>query len=95
MKPKVIRKESGNCCKWCKSLVGSYSYPDVPKDVYRRHQNCRCTVEYIPKKGVRQDVHTKKIRYELKEDTKELPYTSVKAEWLKNYKEPKVDYRRT
>ena len=38
----------------------------------------------------RNNFHTKKIRYELKEDTKELPYTSVKAEWLKNYKEPKV-----
>jgi hypothetical protein len=90
MNPKIIRKETGKCCKWCKNLVGTYRYPDVPKDVYRRHQNCRCTVEYIPKKGVRQDVHTKKIKYDNKEYTKELPYTSVKAEWLKNYKEPKV-----
>lgn len=73
MSPKIIRKETGKCCKWCKSLVGIYRYPDVPKDVYRRHQNCRCTVEYIPKKGVRQDVHTKKIKYETKEGTKELP----------------------
>lgn len=91
MGPKIIRKETGKCCKWCKNLVGTYRYPDVPKDVYRRHQNCRCTVEYIPKKGVRQDVHTKKIKYETKEGTKELPYTSVKAEWLKNYKEPRVE----
>lgn len=90
MSPKIIRKETGKCCKWCKNLVGTYRYPDVPKDVYRRHQNCRCTVEYIPKKGVRQDVHTKKIKYESKEGSKELPYTSIKAEWLKNYKEPKV-----
>jgi len=64
MSPKIIRKETGKCCKWCKNLVGTYRYPDVPKDVYRRHQNCRCTVEYIPKKGVRQDVHTKKIKYD-------------------------------
>ena len=90
MNPKIIRKEVGNCCKWCKNLVGTYSYPDVPKDVYRRHRNCRCTVEYIPKKGVRQDVHTKKVRYETKEEVHELPYTSLKAEWLKNYKNPKV-----
>ena len=90
MSPKIIRKETGKCCKWCKNLVGTYRYPDVPKDVYRRHQNCRCTVEYIPKKGVRQDVHTKKIKYETKEGTKELPYTSVKAEWLKNYRHPMV-----
>lgn len=90
MNPKIIRKEVGNCCKWCKNLVGTYKYPDVPKDVYRRHRNCRCTVEYIPKKGIRQDVHSKKIKYETKEEVKELPYTSVKAEWLKNYRQPMV-----
>lgn len=90
MSPKIIRKEVGNCCKWCKNLVGTYKYPDVPKDVYRRHRNCRCTVEYIPKKGIRQDVHSKKIKYETKEEVKELPYTSVKAEWLKNYRQPMV-----
>lgn len=90
MSPKIVRKEVGNCCKWCKNLVGTYKYPDVPKDVYRRHRNCRCTVEYIPKKGIRQDVHSKKIKYETKEEVKELPYTSVKAEWLKNYRQPMV-----
>ena len=90
MSPKIIRKEVGNCCKWCKNLVGTYKYQDVPKDVYRRHRNCRCTVEYIPKKGIRQDVHSKKIKYETKEEVKELPYTSVKAEWLKNYRHPMV-----
>ena len=90
MSPKIVRKEVGNCCKWCKNLVGTYKYPDVPKDVYRRHRNCRCTVEYIPKKGIRQDVHSKKIKYDTKEEVKELPYTSVKAEWLKNYRHPMV-----
>lgn len=90
MSPKIIRKEVGNCCKWCKNLVGTYKYPDVPKDVYRRHRNCRCTVEYIPKKGIRQDVHTKKVKYETKEEENELPYNSLKAEWLKNYNKPKV-----
>lgn len=27
---------------------GKTTYPDVAKDVYRRHENCRCTVEYDP-----------------------------------------------
>jgi len=62
LSPKIIREETGKCCDWCKNLVGTYRYPDVPKDVYRRHSNCRCTVEYIPKKGVRQDVHTKQFK---------------------------------
>lgn len=59
MRPVLIRKISGNCCKWCANLAGTYSYPDVPKDVYRRHQRCRCTVSYDPGKGKVQNVWTK------------------------------------
>lgn len=61
LNPKIIRKESGNCCKWCRSIAGVYAYPNVPKDVYRRHQNCRCTVDYYPGDGKVQNVHTKRI----------------------------------
>lgn len=58
--PKVIRKSSGSCCKWCMSLVGTYTYPDVPKDVYRRHDNCRCTVNYDPGSGKVKNIHSGK-----------------------------------
>lgn len=58
--PKLIRKESGNCCEWCAALAGTYDYPDVPKDVYRRHRFCRCTVEFYPGDGSMQDVHSKR-----------------------------------
>lgn len=60
LKPKIIRKEVGNCCDWCKEVVGAYEYPDVPKDVYRRHRFCRCTVDYHPGDGKIQNVHSKK-----------------------------------
>lgn len=60
MSPKIVRKETGKCCKWCKNLAGSYRYPGVPKDVYRRHQNCNCVVEYYPGKGKKQNVWNKK-----------------------------------
>lgn len=60
LRPKIIRKEKGNCSDWCKAVVGTYDYPDVPKDVYRRNRYCRCTVEYDPGDGKRRDVHTKK-----------------------------------
>lgn len=68
MSPKIVRKEVGNCCKWCKSLVGTYSYPGVPKNVYRRHRNCRCTVEYYPGKGKKQNVWSKKWKDIEKDD---------------------------
>lgn len=47
MTPKLIRRSSGNCCEWCTRLEGVYEYPDVPKDVYRRHNRCRCTVDFV------------------------------------------------
>lgn len=58
--PRIIRKAERKCCKWCSALAGEYEYPDVPDDVYRRHENCNCTVEYDPGDGSRQNVHTKR-----------------------------------
>ncbi len=37
-------------CEWCKKMAGTYDYEDVKNtgnDVYRRHENCRCTITYI------------------------------------------------
>ena len=60
LSPKIVRRVVGHPCKWCKSLEGSYNYPEIPKDIYRRHGNCRCTVDYHPGNGKKQNVHTKK-----------------------------------
>ena len=64
LKPKIIRKSSGHCCEWCNQVAGTYVYPDVPKDVFRRHDNCDCIVEYYPGEGKKQNVWTKEWRYE-------------------------------
>lgn len=47
MTPKIKRTVVGGCCEWCQRLAGTYNYPYVPTDVYRKHNRCRCTVEYI------------------------------------------------
>ena len=60
MQPKIVRKLAGGCCDWCREVSGTYKYPSVPKDVYRRHQRCRCTVDYDPGNGKIQNVYTKK-----------------------------------
>lgn len=84
--PKIIRKTSGSCCKWCTSLAGTYTYPDVPKDVYRRHDNCRCTVEYVKGK-TRTNVYTKELHSDVESD---------KIEYRKNIQiEPDKDKRKT
>ena len=49
--PRVVRRTTGSCCEWCSRLAGSYDYPHVPADVYRRHERCRCKVEYDPGDG--------------------------------------------
>ena len=68
LNPKIIRKEHGNCCDWCKEIVGTYSYPDVPEDIYRRHRHCRCTVDYYPGDGKKQDIWSKKWKNVNKDD---------------------------
>lgn len=65
LSPKIERTTSGNCCEWCKNLAGVYSYPDVPKEVYQRHDYCRCKVDYLAGKK-RENIHhgnTGKRRY--------------------------------
>lgn len=59
LSPQIIRKSNGKCCDWCNEVVGTYQYPNVPDNVYRRHRYCQCTVEYDPGSGKRQDVWKK------------------------------------
>ncbi|WP_203261183.1 hypothetical protein [Streptococcus uberis] len=60
--PQIVRKSSGHCCDWCQQVVGVYKYPDVPKDVWRRHGHCQCTVDYDPKTGKVKDIWNKTWR---------------------------------
>ncbi len=60
LQPEIVRKSFFHCCEWCQEVQGNYKYPRVPKDVYRRHQHCRCIVDYDPKSGKVQNVWTKK-----------------------------------
>lgn len=62
LKPRVVRRVAGNCCDWCAALAGTYTYPDVPRDVYRRHKYCRCTVTFDPGSGKVQDIWSKQWR---------------------------------
>lgn len=59
LRPQIIRHSAKQCCEWCAAISGTYTYPDTPQDVFRRHDRCRCVVEYNPKSGKRQNVHTK------------------------------------
>lgn len=61
--PKIIRYAQGSeTCEWCRDLIGTYKYPDVPEDVYKRHDRCDCVVEYDPGDARRQNVWSKEWR---------------------------------
>lgn len=42
----IVRTTDGKCCSWCTSIAGRYEYGKEPQSVYRRHDNCGCTVVY-------------------------------------------------
>lgn len=44
----IRRTVAGSCCEWCSKIAGKYTYPDMPKEVFQRHEYCRCTIEYTP-----------------------------------------------
>lgn len=69
LRPKIIRKAEIKCCEWCSRMEGTYTYPEVPIDVYRRHERCRCVVEYDPGSGKRKDVWTKQWTNTAESDT--------------------------
>ena len=84
----IKRKVFGKACPWCMKLAGVYNYPDVPEDVYRRHNNCRCQVIYDPKdRSRKQDVHDKKrileedIDKELLKEYSNTPTKTLKDIW--------------
>lgn len=91
MRPKIIRSGGSGCCEWCSGLSGKYDYPDVPPEVYARHNNCSCTVEYVPGDGKRQNVWNKKwISEEDAQRREELKTLGLD----KDDKNAKIEYRK-
>lgn len=68
LKPKITRRVSGHACEWCQNLSGTYDYYEAPDDIYRRHERCRCTVDYQPGDGRQQDVWSKQWKDPKKEE---------------------------
>lgn len=48
---KVERVAVGKTCQWCQDVAGKYVYPDVPADVWRRHERCNCIIKYTAESG--------------------------------------------
>ena len=55
----ITRETDGKCCPWCSGIAGRYEYGTEPHDIYRRHDNCGCSVTYENGRQ-RQDVWSKR-----------------------------------
>lgn len=105
LEPKIVRMAEYKCCEWCSKLEGTYLYEDVRdtgNDVFKRHENCRCKVTYVPSKGNAKDVWSKRevnsdvVKY-YKNSIREkenVSYVDVKKEYFNNAEPNKgvIDY---
>lgn len=55
----INREAVPACCEWCTKMAGRYVYGEEPDDVYRRHDNCGCSVTFENGRK-RQDVWSKR-----------------------------------
>lgn len=81
LSPKVTRTVVGGCCEWCANLAGVYDYP-VPREIYRRHNYCRCLVLYDPGDGRKQDAHSK-TWYDSEKEARVARYEQIEAQKAK------------
>lgn len=42
----ITRVVAPGCCAWCDAIAGTYQYGQEPRDIYKRHEFCRCVVTY-------------------------------------------------
>lgn len=56
---RITRVAVNGCCPWCSKVAGRYAYGEEPDDIYRRHDNCDCTVTFENGRK-RQDVWSKR-----------------------------------
>jgi len=49
LKVKIVRIADANCCHWCTDMSGSYNIGSAPDDVWGRHNDCNCSIDYESK----------------------------------------------
>lgn len=67
-KTSITRTVAPKCCEWCDRIGGVYEYGREPKDVYLRHEYCRCIVTFKNDRTL-QNVWSKRIWKDSEDDT--------------------------
>lgn len=60
LKTKIVRTAESKACEWCLNLEGTYDYDSAPRELYMRHEFCRCSVTFVSERDrTSQNVWTK------------------------------------
>lgn len=78
----ITRVVGGASCPWCSGMAGRYKYDEMPGDMFKRHDNCTCTVTF-EQGSFRQDVWSKR--------SWEAPATGAGAEPPKVFSKEEAD----
>lgn len=82
----LVRDAGGGCCSWCQGLEGRFDYATAPDDIFRRHDNCTCSVTYECGRQ-RQDVWSKKTWEATPEELKARKEAEAASKPVVNSKE--------
>jgi len=42
----ITRTGGGKCCVWCQDIEGRYKLENAPPEIWKRHRNCSCILNY-------------------------------------------------
>lgn len=73
LSPKIVRKAAPGCCNWCTAHAGTVAYgPGMDKEIFRRHKNCPCLIEYDPGTGAKDRQRVENYRFSKKMEPEEV-----------------------
>ena len=73
LSPKIIRKAAPGCCDWCTAHAGTVAYgPGMDKEIFRRHKNCPCLIEYDPGTGAKDRQRVENYRFSKDMDPQDI-----------------------
>lgn len=78
----ITRNTDGKCCPWCTSIAGRYEYGKEPSNIYRRHDNCTCSVTFENGRE-RQNVWSKR-KWEVKDEFQPKVFSRQQAEQIQS-----------
>lgn len=81
LSPTVTRIADRKCCRWCGTLSGTYEYDEIRNkgnDVWKRHNNCHCIIEFNPGRGSKKKKTKSRIQWTPKDEADRIAYERIR-----------------